>query len=282
MGRVAAGLTAGTIAAHARKVVASAVRRGNRTVLLTEEWPRFGNFLYFWLHAYVVQQAGIEYRVMRNRSTEAWLRELPEIRSLLTVDTGGLRPWDRREWPPPPEYFQRFGADFSRGVLHDFIRDMLRGSPLLTGVVEKSRRDEIVVNVRRGDYAHPGHRENFGFDLERYLVEALRRAVGRQPTAGLLVVSDDTPWCRNNLDSLLLDVAPVRYADDSSPREDFRAICAARTLVCANSTFSYWGGYVSNVLHGSHVIAPDFHARHVNDGFAHQLDPSWDIVPVRR
>lgn len=272
------------VAAFARRKANAVLRRGRRTVLLTEEWPRFGNFLYFWLHAYVAQRSGSDYRVMRNRSAEDWLRELPEIQSRLTIPREGLRAWDRREWPQPPEYYQRFGSDYSRLLLQDFIRGMLLGSPLLTGLGSGVRSEDVVVNVRRGDYALPGHWSNFGFELEPYLTEAVRRAVERRPVAGLLVVSDDTTWCRKNLDGLLGGYAPVRYADDSTPQEDFRAICGARTLVCANSTFSYWGGYVSNVLHGqqSHVIAPDFHARQVNEGVAYQLDSEWDIVPVVR
>lgn len=279
MVRVGEGTLTGVVQ-RVRACAATTVRRGSRTVLLTEEWPRFGNFLYFWLHAYVAQRSGSDYRVMRNRSTEGWLRELPEIQGQLTIPREGLRAWDRREWPQPPEYYQRFGSDFSRPLLHDFVREKLLGSPLLRGVQDEG----VVVNVRRGDYALPGHWSNFGFELEPYLKEAVRRALKRRPFAGLLVVSDDTAWCRRNLDGLLSGHAPVRYADDSTPQEDFRAICGARTLVCANSTFSYWGGYVSNVLHGeqSHVIAPDFHARLVNDGVAYQLDPAWDVVHVAR
>lgn len=260
------------------------VRRGRRTVLLTEEWPRLGNFLYFWLHAYVNQRSGSDYRVMRNRTTEDWLRVLPEIRSQLTIPRDGLRVWDQREWPQPPEYYQRFGSDYSRSLLHDFVRGMLLESPLLAGVDDGGRGASVVVNVRRGDYALPGHWRNFGFELEPYLTEALRRAAARRGILGILVVSDDPPWCSENLHHLLRPFAPVKYGYDSTPHEDFRTICGARTLVCANSTFSYWGGYVSSALHGpeSHVIAPNFHARLVNGGVAFQLDPSWDVVPVDR
>lgn len=270
------------VASFAQKTAKTMLRRGRRTVLLTEEWPRFGNFLYFWLHAYVNQRSGSDYRVMRNTTTEDWLRELPEVRSQLTIPRGALRAWDQREWPQPPEYYQRFGSDYSRSLLHDFVRGMLLGSPLLAGVDDGVQDAGVVVNVRRGDYTLPGHWRNFGFDLEPYLTEALRRAAERRAIPGILVVSDDPPWCRENIDHRLRQFAPTRYADHSIPREDFRAICGARTLVCANSTFSYWGGYVSNVLRDSHVIAPDFHARLVNGGVAYQLDPTWDVVPVAR
>jgi len=270
-----------------RTAAAKVVRRGSRTILLTEEWPKFGNFMYFWLHAYACQQAGRNYRILTNRSTEAWLNGLPEVRKHLTVTRQEIRLWDRREWPPAPEYFQRFGSSFDSTTLDSFIREMVLGSPLMAPALLPDLGDEMVVNIRRGDYySNPGHRENFGFDIEPYLRESLRRASGREAISGLKVVSDDIVWCQQNVDHVLHEYSEaVSYARrDSTPQDDFRSICCARTLICANSTFSYWGGYVSTVLHGgaSHVIAPDFHSRNINEGAAYQLDDRWDVVAVPR
>ena len=50
-----------------------------------------------------------------------------------------------------------------------------------------------------------------------------------------------------------------------------------------NSTFSYWGAYASNVLHGDNhtqVWAPDLHSRAVDGGRPWQHDPLWNVLPV--
>lgn len=266
-----------------RRRAVHALRRGHRTVLLTQEWPKFGNFLYFWLHAYIRQEQGVDYRVLTNESTGTWLAQLPEVGRRLTVTGAQLRPWDQREWPPPPEYFQRFGTDYDRDSLDRFIREMILGSPLLAKPTMARTDGRVVVNIRRGDYySEPAHRTNFGLDLESYLCEALHRATSARAVGGAVIVSDDIEWCRKNIDLLVRGYfEQVEYVD-GSPEDDFRTISRARTLVCANSTFSYWGGYISSTLHGSgsHVIAPDFHARHVNGGKAYQLDDRWDTVHI--
>lgn len=277
--------TAGAIGAHVRGASVRAVRRGKRTVLLTEEWPRFGNFMYFWLHAFVRQREGGDYRVLANDSTSSWLSQMPKVRQRLCVSRDEVRIWDQREWPSPPEYFQRFGSDFDAITLDGFIREMVLGSPLMLPSKLPRLGDQAVINVRRGDYySDLTHRENFGFDIEPYLREALGRAFSVRSITGVVIVSDDIPWCQANVDHIARDYSgTVRYAEGgATPEDDFRTISCARTLICANSTFSYWGGYVSTVMHGSdaHVLAPDFHARKVNEGAAYQLHDRWDIVPV--
>lgn len=262
-------------------LVTGAVRRGKTTVLLTGEWARLGNVLFYWLHAHIRQRAGTRYVVRTSEAARPWLDHLPDLARQLTVEPAGVRFYDRREWPPPPDLFQRFGSDFDTGDLDAFVRTFLLGSPLLA---RPGRPDDVVVvNVRRGDYySDDKHRRNFGMEIEGYLRQALTRAFARRPHGGVHVVSDDIAWCRDNLGTLLAAFSPaVTYAPPASTGfDDFAALCSARTLICSNSTFSYWGGYVSTVRFGgdAHVIVPAFHARHVNEGVAYQLLSAWDVV----
>ena len=61
----------------------------------------------------------------------------------------------------------------------------------------------------------------------------------------------------------------VEHLAAARPHEHFRALASARRLIITNSTFSYWGAYVSNVRYGDNhglVYAPWFHRRDIDGG----------------
>jgi hypothetical protein len=260
-------------------MVRDLVRRGPRTVMLTPPLgPRVGNFLYWWLHAHVRQAAGQPYRVVTPDHLEPWLVAHPALRDYgVREDQVGLT--DRREWPAA-DLHMRFGIDFDLDALTGFVRSALlepRGSaPPALGP------DDLVVNVRRGDYyADPGFRARFGIDVHGYLAVALDRVADRGPIPRIHVVSDDIAWCRASLTPLLANRADeLTWAAPGDPVTDLDTLSRARRLIGANSTFSYWGGYIASVRHEGrvHVVMPGFHAAGVHDGRAVQLDPAWDRV----
>lgn len=261
-----------------RRRVVDVVRSGPRTVVLTASpGPRFGNVLYFWLHAHRQSRQGRPWVVQVPPEVRPWVGVLPGLVSL-SVDAPRMR--DRRVWPPE-RLWQRFGVDFSRGDVDAFVRERLLPAPLLAAAPARPA-GEVVVNVRRGDYYSVAkHRGNYGFDIVSYVSEGLDRCRARGPVTSVHVVSDDPSWCREHLAPLAAERGlAVSFADPGRPHEHFATLCAARTLIGANSTFSYWAGHVISARegHGGHVVMPGFHGRHVNGGHADQLDPSWDVV----
>lgn len=248
------------------------MRRGDRTVIMTPQAGlRFGNWLYLWLDAHQRRADGEPTLVLRAPGMEPWLHAFPSL-STLTVSPEEMRFHDRREWDET-SWNQRFGTDFSRESLHAFIGDAL--APSL--ISQDTDTDTVVVNVRRGDYySSPGLRERYGFDQQGYLRAALQ-VVGRAERA--LVVSDDIEWCRANLDGLIRETVVFTDYAQPGPVENFRAVATARTLIGTNSTFSYWGGYIADMLHNDAVIVmPRFHARFDGDTAAYQLDPGWTVI----
>lgn len=271
---------------RARRVVhrlgsraAGHLRHGPRTVLWTPlEGLGFGNVLYLWLHASLRQARGEEYRVLTPPPMTPWLAMLPAVRDRLTVDRARVRLTDRREHG----WFSEFGTDFTREELQRFVREFLLGTPLLprSGPADPG---SVTLNVRRGDYySQPHFRGTYGFDIPAYVEIALARAAAREPVERVLVVSDGLDWCRLKLDPLLrAHVTRVDYVSESdTPQENFRTVATSRRVIGTNSTFSYWAGYVADVLHGprAHVVMPRFHARLREDPGAYQLDPAWDVV----
>jgi hypothetical protein len=244
-------------------------------------YPRLGfaNLLYLWLAAATHHDAGEDWVVLHSPAMDPWLPGLPRLAEL-TIDRAEMRLLDWREVYP---YYQEFGRDFTREQLEAFVRERLLDAPLLQGLDEITpSMDTIALNIRRGDYySDVRFRGMYSFDIAEYVRLALAGTLAQDgPASHLRVVSDDPDWCRLKL-GFLADQHSVTYVEPGRPLEHFWELCGARRLILTNSTFSYWGAYVSNVVHGDNhqqVWAPWFHRRDIHDGRAWQLDPRWSVV----
>ena len=133
-------------------------------------------------------------------------------------------------------------------------------SDCLAPYVHADNMGMLVINVRRGDYySDPTHRARYGFDQLGYVKDALER-VG--PVDRTLIVSDDPDWCRENLLEMVEATSSTVDFADRNPVSNFEAVASASRIIGTNSTFSYWGAYVSGVVHASPVVVmPRFHGR---------------------
>jgi len=251
------------------------LRRGS--VLDTYPGLGLGNYLFFALRAHIERQQGFRTWVLDSGLNPRWGEALPLLVPLLT----GPRSAAFRRLRHIPQYFhQGYGSDFTRAQLEQFISEVI-----LSARPPQALTPDLVINVRRGDYyVDPGLRKIYAFDVPRYIRQAIPNATNGAPTGWLSVVSDDVAWCRRKLSWLADHAEIVTFgAQTPGPVGDFWEVATARTLVLGNSTFSYWAGYVSQVLHGSAhlgVWAPAFHQRNIDDGTPWQHDPRWHAVPV--
>jgi len=114
------------------------------------------------------------------------------------------------------------------------------------------RVNSIGLNFRRTDFVTSS---TFGTCSEDYYAEALALAVARLgPDAELFVFSDDIDWCRRNVRYSF----PTTYVDWEGmdhTGEDLRLMSACRALIMANSTFSWWAGWL-NPRPDKLVVAP--------------------------
>lgn len=256
-----------------RAAVRSLVGRGPREIVLTRPYMGLGNLLYLalWCDAEPVNR-----RFLRTPRLEQWLGVFPTLGEL-TIRPDEVRYSDVRR-SPVTESYGRFGEDFDEEHLHGFVRRRLLGA------FQTVDDDRVVVNVRRGDYyADHTVRGYFGFDVDAYLQVALPRVVDQRPVSAVHVVSDGLNWCRARLGWVETELGlPLTFATGSEGAQaDLVTVATARRLVVTNSTFSYWAGYVHDVLYpGSHadVWAPRFFSRSQEDRSAWQLDPRWSVV----
>jgi hypothetical protein len=105
----------------------------------------------------------------------------------------------------------------------------------------------VAVSVRRGDYeTNP----NFELLSKDYYLGALKKHFDGFK---IVIFSDDFIWCKNNL----IGISNISFAETLSPIQQLCLMSKFENFVIANSTFSWWGAYLSSV--NSKVIRPNYH-----------------------
>lgn len=243
-----------------------------------------GNLLYFWLRAMIHQDAGEDCKVLNVGAAEEWKEEFPHLFASLGVSRRELHLTDRRERGAG---YQEFGVDYTAAEVERFCRRFLLSSPGITRYralatdLELLQEDSVTINVRRGDYySNPEYEQTYGFDVRGFVHEAVRRQFDHGPFSRVFLISDDVEWCEENLgEGLASRGVSVNSMRTRDPMRDLSLLAHSPRLILANSTFSYWGGYMSMALNPeAHVAVPLFHARAWNRGRSFHLDPRWDAV----
>jgi hypothetical protein len=150
-----------------------------------------------------------------------------------------------------PKYFES---------IEPLIRKELSIADPLDGINEIVARHiesttAVAVHVRRGDYVtNPDTNRYHGTCSPEYYRDAEDWLKSRVGSITLFVFSDDPDWVRGNLHF----TSPSRIVDHNGPdhaHEDLRLMSLCPHHIIANSTFSWWGAWLS--LHQDKiVIAP--------------------------
>lgn len=244
-----------------------------KQVLGIEDSARFGNFLYFFLHADIERKKGINIYILETDKMKEWLDSFPALRKY-AIAKEEFRWFDNFDWRK--SYYQHFNVDFSESELTCFVNENL-----LNEIVPQASKPTTIINIRRGDFYNNKKDLPSSFDQVSYVQKAFFKfpAIAKYQVE---VVSDDVAWCEHNLNSLFeeLNIKPI-YKYENTPIQDFVDISNAKNLIVTNSTFSYWGGYICSQLDNENtVIAPDFGARFYKDSKAIQLHPQWKIIEI--
>ncbi len=110
------------------------------------------------------------------------------------------------------------------------------------------------IHIRRGDYLLKMNSFLNVCDLA-YYEKALQTLKGKTEIDRIIVFSDDSPWCRDNLNTGNI---PVVYADWNTGRDswqDMYLMSRCMYNIIPNSSFSWWAAYL-NPNPGKIVIAP--------------------------
>lgn len=110
----------------------------------------------------------------------------------------------------------------------------------------------ISIHVRRGDYVnHPLHGNVCTLDYYRQAIEIIRSKV-HGPV--FYIFSDDIEWCKKHFD--FIDAIFIDSNTKKDGYKDLQLIASCKHNIIANSSFSWWGGWL-NENPNKIVIAPN-------------------------
>jgi hypothetical protein len=113
----------------------------------------------------------------------------------------------------------------------------------------------VSIHIRRGDYVtNPVTNKVHGFLGLEYYNRAISHFEKRLTDPVFLVFSDDIEWARENIqsnDSLIF----VDHNNEDNDYEDLRLMRNCKFHIIANSSFSWWGAWLSE-YHNKEVVAP--------------------------
>jgi len=98
----------------------------------------------------------------------------------------------------------------------------------------------LAVSVRRGDFVKLSH---LGACSDAYYLDAIALIQARRPVDHIFVFSDDIDYCREMFASLKCQVV---FVEGFTPAKALYLMSRCHHLVIANSTFSWWGAWLSD------------------------------------
>lgn len=173
-------------------------------------------------------------------------------------------------------YFQsyRYFTDVAAQVrerITAFLADQLTPAGLALRAELAADPACVAVHVRRGDYvANPAAAAHHGVLEPAYYRRALDTLVAEGHTRRIWF-SDDLSWVREHLAGPEDQMCPTGVASSAGGEIALMAACSARVI--ANSSFSWWAGWLGR--EGSAVVAPARWFASSHSGAEDLLPPGW-------
>lgn len=166
------------------------------------------------------------------------------------------------------KYFKDSGAAIRR----EFILKEPQGRKYNDALTDIASNASVSLHIRRGDYLSAKNQVIYTQLPLSYYEQAVACIAKKVGSIKIFVFSDDSAWVRENL-SLPF---PVVYVSDDqfADYQDLVLMSACKHHVIANSSFSWWGAWLSGDTPDRITIAP---AIWLNGNTYH----TEDIVPER-
>lgn len=154
------------------------------------------------------------------------------------------------------------------------FKEPLAGQNLKAFADMRESDNSVGIHIRRGDYInHPVYKDICTYD---YYEKAITLIKERIPAPVFYIFSNDILWCKENIEKLLANckVVYVDWNRAEGSYRDMQLMMACKTLVIANSSFSWWAAYLN--ARDAWVIAPD-KWNNKRETFRYQLD-EWTTI----
>ena len=129
----------------------------------------------------------------------------------------------------------------------------------------------IALHIRRGDFLiNSVHHHNLSM---KYYEEALKEF---DESRQVVIFSDDTDWCK---EQPLFDDDRFLVCESAGPYADLCIMSKCSDFIIANSTFSWWGAWLSD-NEDKLVIYPDkwFGPNNIDKSTADLFPPEWRMI----
>lgn len=227
-----------------KSIFALAIGKKQKHVIEIPAQLRFGNLLYFYLHCYIMRRQNKLVYILHTKTMDYWLEYFPRLQEFILY-ANDFKFYDNLDYFS--SYYQNFGVDFKTQELNDFIHNYILPDLFFKYANYEER---TVINIRRGDFYSSKQKSPSEFNQVQFVKKVLiNHSIIRD--LPIYIISDDIAWCKKNL-SFFGDL--FHFISDNEPYQDFISICTAKNLVVTNSTFSYWGGYISKAINEKNVV----------------------------
>jgi hypothetical protein len=154
-------------------------------------------------------------------------------------------------------YFQseKYFIDYQNQIRKDFTFKNAPNEANQKLIDEISKTNSIAVHIRRGDFVSNSVTHEFhGVCSLSYYYESIKYLKSKINDPVFYIFSDDMNWVKLNFDkALALNFVELNNAENKS--NDLRLMTVCNHHIIANSTFSWWGAWLSKNP-GKIVIAP--------------------------
>jgi hypothetical protein len=122
---------------------------------------------------------------------------------------------------------------FQRHEYFDFMKSELMHD--VFKVPDDWQPNTTAIHVRRGDFLYDT--VNFPPISKEYITKAISLV---KPDK-IVFCSDDIEWCKENF----ADLKNVSFRENTEPLDDIYFMANCDSVIMSNSTFSFWGAYLS-------------------------------------
>jgi len=178
-------------------------------------------------------------------------------------------------------YFQseKYFKNWQKDIISDF------SFPLLDPINEKLKKqiasttNAVSVHIRRGDYLKSKHVfETHGVLPSTYYNKALNLLKAKYHSLTLFIFSDDIDWAKENLKADHISLVFINNNQSKDNWKDMALMSTCKHHIIANSSFSWWGAWLSK--NKGDVCAPRnwFNPVKVNFNIQDFIPDSWIII----
>ena len=148
-----------------------------------------------------------------------------------------------------PRYFDKYRDEIIAQFKYKYPTDEDLEKLIKTIATSES----LAIHIRRGDYLKPENQAYRNIEKSYYL-KAIDYMKKKTNVDGIYFFSDDIEWCKKEYE----DVESAIFVDETiskSPYTDLELMRNCKYFVIANSTFSWWGAWLST-REGKQMVAP--------------------------